>query len=120
VALEEEVGSVAGGIGAGILADHTILRSPFAYAQRETKPPQQLGVAVSDLGCGTGAVHRQSESRMPAMAGPSGPLTGGGGLNAFFPQNLSMSFPLRVLENRIAGVSPRDDPRRCEKSESNP
>jgi len=54
------------------------------------------------------------------MAGSFGSLTGGDGLSAVFPQNLSMSFPFRVLENRIAGITPEIDPRGRGKNESNP
>ena len=53
------------------------------------------------------------------MAGSFGSLTGGDGLNAVFPQNLSMSFPFRVLENRITGIFPEIDPKGRGKNESN-
>jgi hypothetical protein len=42
------------------------------------------------------------------MAGSFDSLTGGDVLNVVFPQNLSMSFPFVVLENRIAGIFARD------------
>lgn len=91
MALEKEMGSAAKSNRTGILDNNLVLCPSFTSAQRKYKPPQQLGVVVPSMENGAGSLHRQSKSKMPAVAHLFSTLTSGGSLSAFFPQNLSMS-----------------------------